>query len=549
VDGLLRVLFAGNYENFVLKKWVAPGHEPPLRARISMVNYRLPRHPYPMGTSPVSPGVVRFGVFEADLRAGELRKSGVKVRIQEMPFRALSVLLSRPGEIVSREELRSVLWPEGVFVDFDQGISSAIRRLRDALGDTAENPVFVETVERRGYRWIAPTHLPQVAANKNKEEKDKIPAAALPGPFPWRKSLYVLPVLALLFALWIFRPSYRSAKAGGKSLTAGRTHHSANHEAEQYYLQGRFYWNKRTPESLNQAVDSFTQAIVHDPTYSDAYVGLADCYNLLREYTLMPASEAYSRALAAAKKAVELDDHSSEAHASLAFASFYGMWDAPTADREFRRAIQLDPNNANAHHWYATYLATVLRFEESLNEIDRAQALDPNSASILADKGMLLWRAGKHNEALRLLRQLEKSDPSSMSPHRYLKFVYMEEGDYPDYLLEMKEEALLLHDASLSAIADAAQKGFAAHGQHGMLEGQLEQEKKFYTQGTFSPFSLAETYSLLGDTPNALKYLQASKDQRVDAMPNAAIDPAFNYLHSLPAFQQLLAQVGLPPVN
>ncbi|MBA3913639.1 MAG: winged helix-turn-helix domain-containing protein, partial [Acidobacteriales bacterium] len=103
-----------------------------------------------------SPARIHFGVFEAELPTGELRKNGVKVRIQQLPFRALAVLLSRPGAVVSREELRQAMWPEDVFVDFDQSISSAIRRLRDALGDSADNPIFIETVERRGYRWIAP---------------------------------------------------------------------------------------------------------------------------------------------------------------------------------------------------------------------------------------------------------------------------------------------------------------------------------------------------------------------------------------------------------
>ena len=101
--------------------------------------------------------VVRFGVFEADLRAGDLRKKGTKVKIQDLPFRALGVLLSRPNEVVTREEFRQALWPQDVFVDFDRAISSAIKRLRDALGDPAENPVFIETIERQGYRWIAPT--------------------------------------------------------------------------------------------------------------------------------------------------------------------------------------------------------------------------------------------------------------------------------------------------------------------------------------------------------------------------------------------------------
>ena len=103
--------------------------------------------------------VVRFGVFEADLRAGDLRKKGTRVKIQDLPFRALGVLLSRPNEVVTREEFRHALWPQDVFVDFDRAISSAIKRLRDTLGDPAENPVFIETIERRGYRWIAPTSI------------------------------------------------------------------------------------------------------------------------------------------------------------------------------------------------------------------------------------------------------------------------------------------------------------------------------------------------------------------------------------------------------
>src|ERR1700690_4380183 len=137
-----------------------------------------------MSFSEASQGRVRFGVFEADLRAGELRKGGVKVRIQDMPFRALSVLLGHPGGVVGREELRQALWPEGVFVDFDQGISSAIRRLRDALGDSADNPVFIETVERRGYRWIAPLHFPEAAPLRSEAQ---IPLAPPPSPVPSRR--------------------------------------------------------------------------------------------------------------------------------------------------------------------------------------------------------------------------------------------------------------------------------------------------------------------------------------------------------------------------
>jgi Tfp pilus assembly protein PilF len=245
-------------------------------------------------------------------------------------------------------------------------------------------------------------------------------------------------------------------------------------------------------------VDSFTQAIVHDPNYAPAYVGLADCYNLLREYTLMPATEAYPRALAAAQKAVELDDQSSEAHASLAFALFYGTWNASDADREFRRALDLNPNNAGAHHWYATYLATVGRNSESVEEIERAQALNPASKSVLADKGDLLWLAGRHDEGTALLRQLETTEPDFVSPHRYLKGISFITGDYPRYLEEWKKEATLMHDSAALKLVEAAERAFADGGGQGMLRSMIALQQKLYQRGMLSPYSLAQTNSLLG---------------------------------------------------
>src|SRR5271157_5918635 len=153
-----------------------------------------------------SPAVVSFGVFEADLRAGELRRSGVKVRIQDLPFRALAVLLSRPNQVITREELRQALWPDDVFVDFDRGISSAIKRLRDALGDSADNPVFIETIERRGYRWIGPVQDLELSAGaevqSNRVSGGQAVSPPLPHASPRWKLIFALPVLALLFAVW-----------------------------------------------------------------------------------------------------------------------------------------------------------------------------------------------------------------------------------------------------------------------------------------------------------------------------------------------------------
>ena len=509
----------------------------------------------------VSPAVVRFGVFEADLRARELRRGGVRVRIQDLPFRALAVLLSRPNDVVTREELRQALWPGDVFVDFDRGISTAIKRLRDALGDAADNPVFIETIERRGYRGIGPGQDAELSAEpevqSNGVSGGQAVALSPPHASPRWKFIFVLPVLALLFAAWIFRPSYRSAKAESKTQptsssslsSASLPHHAANREAEEFYLKGRYYWEKRTPGSLNKAVDSFMQAIVHDPGYAPAYVGLADCYNLLREYTVMPASEAYPRALAAAKKAVELDPQSSEAHASLAFVSYFGMWDAATADREFRRAIELNPSNAIAHHWYATYLQCLRRSPESLAEIERAQALEPASKSVLADKGNILFNAGRQQDAIALLKQMEENEPDFISPHRYLREIYLLTADYPHYLVEARSEAVLMHDSSALAVVEATEKGFAARGGKGLLEALLQQQTKLYEGGLLSPYFLAETCSLQGNKQEALRYLRTAYDRHSDALFAIEIDHAFDNLHNEPAFRQLLAEAGLPPLS
>jgi Tfp pilus assembly protein PilF len=294
-------------------------------------------------------------------------------------------------------------------------------------------------------------------------------------------------------------------------------------------------------------VDSFTQALVRDPAYAQAYVGLAESYNLLREFSVMPATEAYPRALAAEKKAVELDDASAEAHTDLAFTTLYWKWDWPGAEREFKRAIALDPNNAHAHHWYATSLLSVHRAPDALVQIDRAQKLDPSSMAILADKGFILYYAGQQEAGLALLRQIETAEPAFVAPHRYLAEIYAIAGDYAGSFSERRKMDLLLHDQADLAVTNAAEKGLATGGAKGMLESTLSAQEKLYPQGAVSPFALAQSCAQLGRNSDALHYLRDAYDRReLHFLVDLKNDHSFDQLRRQPEFQKLQAKLSAP---
>jgi tetratricopeptide (TPR) repeat protein len=325
------------------------------------------------------------------------------------------------------------------------------------------------------------------------------------------------------------------------------SHHVPGPAAQDLYLKGRYYWNKRTPADLNKALDYFTQSIVNDPNYALAYVGLADCFNLLREYSVMPEEEAYPRAMAAARKAIELDNSLAEAHNSLAFGTYYWSMDVAGAEREFRKALALDPNCALAHHWYATFLINVGRNQEALQQIELARQLDSSSTSILADKALLLYYSGRREEGVALLKQINETEPSFLSTHRYLAIIDLVNQNYSDYLVELRKVGQLSQNQTDLAIVSAGEKALHAGGPRAMLESMFRMQKQLLAEGRIPAYRLAMTCALLGQNEQAFAYLHLARERHESLLSGIVVDPTLVTLRADPAYRELLSEIGLPP--
>ena len=314
-------------------------------------------------------------------------------------------------------------------------------------------------------------------------------------------------------------------------------------QANDFYLRGRYEWNQRTPESLNRALDLFTQAIVHDPSDARAYAGLADTYDLLREYTTARDDATFSRAIAAARKAVALDDSLPEAHRALAYAEMYGTWDFGDADKEFRRAIALNPKDSQARLWYANALSELGRFPEALDQMDKAQELDPSSRSILADKGLMLYNAGHTQEGLGLLKEVEQSTPDFRSPHFYLMRIELSLRDYPEFLAEGERTAQAANDPVLEDVIASARAGYAHGGDRGLLNALYAKQREYFREGKLHVAMFAATCVLMGEKHEALTILEDAYNQHDIEFLAMLSHPDLRTLKDEPRYQALARKI------
>jgi len=334
-----------------------------------------------------------------------------------------------------------------------------------------------------------------------------------------------------------------------RSLMTKPTHAASSADkqlAHELYLRGRFEWSKRTPDSLNRALDDFTQSLVHDPSNAQAYVGLADTYNLLREFSLMPPSEAFSRSIAASRKAVELDDSLAEAHRSLAFGEVWGKGDFDAGLKEFERAIELNPRDPIAHLWFANSFSGPGWNSLCLREINLAQELDPASPAILADKGRLLFSSGEREAGLETERELVRQEPRFLSPHRYLAGMAWDLRDYPSYIEENEKVAELSNDSVLREMTAAARAGFERKGERGLLEGLYAAQKRAFAEGNLAGFWLAKNAIRLGRKDEALQWVRSDYERHRPDFIYLRGDPDLLPLKDDPVIRELRSKIHAP---
>ena len=321
--------------------------------------------------------------------------------------------------------------------------------------------------------------------------------------------------------------------------------YTENPEAHQFYLKGRYQWNRRTALTLPRAAEYFHHAIELDPGYALAWAGLADCYNVYSFYGIESSNESMPRAKEAAARALAIDDSLAEAHASAAYPKRHYDWDWAGAEREFRRALALDPNYVTAHHWYGTTLWSMGRFEEAQRELQRAQEIDPLSLIVGVDIGRGDYYAGRTDAAITGLRRtLDEIDPEFAVARLVLGMAYEQAGRYDEAIAEFRRWSDLLGEAG--ATGGALGHAYAVSGRRGDALKERARLVSLSKNRYVSPFEIALIDAGLGDRDEALDWLERGVDEHAAWMIWLDPNPRFRALHGLPRYRSLLERMHLP---
>jgi TolB-like protein/DNA-binding winged helix-turn-helix (wHTH) protein len=632
--------------------------------------------------------LVRFQAFEFDRQTLELRKHGLKIKLSGQPMEVLSMLLARPGELIAREELQQRLWPRDTIVEFEHSINAAVNTLRRALGDSADEPRYVETLTRRGYRFIAPLETAAPVSSPAAERRSETAAAEARGTrrMPRRfwiiavplmvaigagillvvsvaslrervlrsvgavrepplqiRSLAVLPLenlsgdpgqeyfadgmtdeliteLGKVSALRVIsRNSVMLYKGKRKStpeiarelnvdavvegavmrsgervrITAqliqartdrhlwaesyerdGRdvlnlqsevaraiaeeirikltpqerarmaTRRGVDSEAYDAYMKGR---DAMSPGTYHIAIKYFQQAIEKDPNFAMGYAGLAGAYSDLGNDELISPQESYPKARAAAMKALEIDDTLVDAHLTLGWAKLRFDWDWTGADSEYRRALQLNPSNAEAHTRYGSFLPFLGRFDEARAEIKQAQEIDPLSSFPRLEMGVIFIMSHQYDEAIEQVRktiEIFHLEDSTFA-HFILGLSYRGKGVFKEAIAEHEKAVALFPECPLYLGHLGYTYGLA--GKKAQALKVIEQLKQWSKRRYVAPYDIALVYIGLGEKDQAFAWLEKAYQAHSNDMSNLKADPTFDPIRSDLRFQDLLRRMKFPP--
>jgi DNA-binding winged helix-turn-helix (wHTH) protein/lipoprotein NlpI len=441
----------------------------------------------------------RFADVVVDCARFAVLKNGQAIKITPRAFEVLLYLIRQRGRVVGKQELFEQVWKE-TYVS-DNALTRMIKEIRHVIGDDANAPRYIETLPKRGYRFVEEV---QEAADE--------------------------------------RAPTRTQRSNGDSPGSRST---ANGAAYQAYLKGRYFWNKRTEYEIKKAVEYFKQAIELDPNFALAWVGLAESYVLYSVYCLTPPREAYAEAKAAVLKALELDEQLAEARATLGLIKYEYDWDWAEAERELLRALELKPHDATAHHWYAGLLIAQGRFTEGLQAIRRAQELNPLSLIIHAMAGWFYYYARQYDLALQEVTKALEIDHNFGVGYVLLALIHERLGWTGAALEAARTGRKLLEESSLSLwaliqVLNSANRRAEAQELLGKLEELAEQQY-------VSPYERALIYLSQGDHELAFAWLEEALAQHDPWLIWLKVEPRLDPLRADPRFAQLLARVGHSP--
>jgi TolB-like protein/DNA-binding winged helix-turn-helix (wHTH) protein len=616
---------------------------------------------------------LRFRDCELDADGFVLSRAGHRLRLERKPMELLILLAEKQGQLVKREEIIEKIWGKDFFFDAENGINNAIRKIRSALNDNAEHPLFVETSLGKGYRFIA--SVEHVA------ESGSSPAPAPEGMRRWPGSGWRLVLISGLVAIALAAAAFAVNVAGVRNWNIDRRgppihsiavlplenlsgdpgqdyfadgmtdalitdlaqfsslrvisrtsamHYKGSHQplpeiarelnvdavvegsvirsgnrvritaqllearsdrhlwakaydrdireimslqqdvadsivseiqpklrpqgsasvsrkrqvnAEAYdaYLQGMYFWHKFNDAANRRAVEYFQESIRKDPSYALGYAGLSNAYHELAYYgrpmDIMPKSKE------AAEKALQLDDTVAEAHGALGWVKWIYDWDWPGAEKEFQRAIQLNPGYALSHGMYALYLDSMGRFEEASREFQSGRELDPVALGLIRNTAEHFRFMRQYDRAIAENRRVLDMDPTFENAHETLAYAYVNKGMYDESINEMEQLAIYGGEHDL---AQTMKSGFAHGGYKGALQSRLKYYKDRRKEGAHVNFwDEALTHAQLGNTDSALQALERAYNERED-ITDLAVNPSWDSIRADPRFQELLRRVGLP---